>query len=139
MKKINKIWFADERIYMQTDNKEVYSRPLEAFPILKEASIEQRLNFSIGKFADDIRWEEIDEDIHISSFFDTTEPDMNNELARIFNACPELNVSEIARSIQINKSLLFKYIYGIKKPSDKRINEIKDALKRVSAKILEVV
>ena len=46
----------------------------------------------------------------------------------IFSRFPQLNVSEVARSIGINKSLLSKYIYGIKKPSEKRKQEIVSSL-----------
>ena len=128
METIKDIWFEQGRIFMKTDGGEVYSRPLEAFPVLKEASDEARKQYTIGRFGDDVRWEALDEDIHISSFYDTTEPDYKNEIARIFKRFPQLNVSEVARSIGINKSLLAKYIYGIKKPSESRKLQIKEAL-----------
>lgn len=117
---IKDIWLDANRIYMKTDAGKTFSRPLEAFPLLKEASDKDRLNFKIGKFGDDVRWESLDEDIHISSFFETVEPDYENEIAAIFKRFPQLNVSEVARSMGINKSLLSKYIYGIKKTSAQR-------------------
>lgn len=138
METIKEIWFAGERIYMQTSAGDTYSRPLEAFPRLKEASDDQRKDFHIGKFLDDVRWEELDEDIHISSFFDTTEPQTDNEIARIFNRFPQLNISEVARSMGINKSLLAKYIYGIKKPSDERTRQIKSTLHRLGRELTAV-
>lgn len=83
----------------------------------------------IGRFGDDFRWASIDKEIHISSFLeDHTEPNHDNEIARIFALFPQLNVSEIARSIGINKSLLSKYIYGIKKRGEARKPEIISAL-----------
>jgi len=138
METIKKIWFADERIYIQTSNEKVYSRPLEAFPRLKDANENDRNQFQIGRFGDDIRWENIDEDIHISSFFETKEPNYANEIARIFSLFPQLNVSEVARSIGINKSLLAKYIYGIKNPSAKRTQEIKKALHQLGKELIAV-
>ena len=80
----------------------------------------------------------LDEDIHISSFFDTAEPDYENEIAMIFKRFPQLNVSEVARSMGINKSLLSKYIYGIKKPSDIRKMQIKEALHLLGKELLAV-
>lgn len=71
MAKIEKVWFNNERIYLLTDNGETLSRPLEAFPVLKEASEADRNDFKIGRFGDDIRWEKLDEDIHISSFYES--------------------------------------------------------------------
>lgn len=137
MEKISEIWFDDTRIYIRTDATKVYSRPLEAFPTLLEASNSQRLNYQIGRFGDDIRWASLDEDIHIYSFTnDYTEPNYDNELARIFALFPELNVSGVARSVGINKSLLSKYIYGIKKPSEARKQQILSALKELGQALI---
>ena len=127
MAKIEKLWFDSERIWITTDEGQTLSRPLEAFPTLKEATEPQRLSYKIGRFGDSIRWEEIDEDIHISSFHDTEEPDYDNEIARIFRRFPQLNVSEVARSMGIHKSLLSKYIYGMKRPSEQRKEQIKES------------
>jgi len=135
---IEKVWFNDERIYLQTDGGEILSRPLEAFPVLKEALDADRHDFKIGRFGDDIRWEKLDEDIHISSFYETVEPNLENEVGRIFRQFPQLNVSEMARYIGINKSLLAKYIYGIKKPSEERMNQIKDALHVIGKELIAV-
>jgi len=135
---IEKVWFNDERIYLQTDGGEILSRPLEAFPVLKEALDADRHDFKIGRFGDDIRWEKLDEDIHISSFYETVEPNLENEVGRIFRQFPQLNVSEMARYIGINKSLLAKYIYGIKKPSEERMHQIKDALHVIGKELIAV-
>ena len=116
MAKIEKVWFNNERIYLLTDSGETLSRPLEAFPVLKEASESDRNDFKIGRFGDDLRWEILDEDIHISSFNENVEPNPENEVGRIFRQFPQLNVSEMARYI------------GIKRPSDERMRQIKDAL-----------
>lgn len=138
MAKIKKVWFSNERICVLTDTSETLSRPLEAFPCLKDASEEERRDFKIGRFGDDIRWESLDEDVHISSFYDTAEPNPDNEIARIFRNFPQLNVSETAKYIGINKSLLAKYIYGIKKPSEERMRQIKHALHEIGQELIAV-
>ena len=129
MESIVKLWFKDGRIYILTDQGNTYSRPLEAFPLLMDASPEQREAFEIGPDGDDIRWEELDEDIHISSFYETAEPNSDNPIAEVFHRFPQLNVSEMARTIGINKSLLSRYIYGIKKPSAQRTEQILHAIR----------
>ncbi len=70
MEKIADVWFGDNRIYIETDAQKIYSRPLEMFPLLLNATEQQRNDFKIGRFGNDIRWEAIDEDIHISSFLE---------------------------------------------------------------------
>ncbi|MBO4605665.1 MAG: DUF2442 domain-containing protein [Bacteroidales bacterium] len=131
MESIVKLWFKNGRIYILTDQGNTYSRPLEAFPLLLEATPEQREAFEIGSDGDDIRWEELDEDIHISSFHETAEPNSDNPIAEVFHRFPQLNVSEMARTIGINKSLLSRYIYGIKKPSAERTEQILNALRQL--------
>ena len=135
---IVKVWFNEGRIYILTDQGNTYSRPLEAFPLLLDATDEQRAKYEIGLDGDDIHWDEIDEDIHISSFFDTTEPDMNNPIADIFHRFPQLNVSEVARTIGINKSLLSRYIYGIKKPSQQRADQIISTIRQLGREMAAI-
>ena len=138
MEAIVKLWFSDERIFIVTDHGNEYSRPLEAFPLLLEATPQQRAQFEIGLDGDDVRWDEIDEDIHISSFFETAEPDTNNPIADVFKRFPQLNVSEVARTIGINKSLLSRYIYGIKKPSAQRTEQILDAIRQLGREMAAI-
>ena len=66
-KKIKTIEFVDGNILTTTMDGQVYSRPIDAFPLLQNASDDQRCAYTIGKFGDDVRWEAIDEDIHVSS------------------------------------------------------------------------
>ena len=131
MESIVKVWFDEKRIYIETQEGNTYSRPLEAFPLLLDATPEQRSHYEIGIDGDDLRWDDIDEDIHISSFYKTEEPNTDNVIAYVFNRFPQLNVSEMARTIGINKSLLSRYIYGIKKPSQKRIDDILEAIRQL--------
>ena len=131
MEAIIKLWFNEGRIYILTDQGNTYSRPLEAFPLLLDATDEQRAKYEIGLDGDDVHWDEIDEDIHVSSFFDTAEPDMNNPIADIFHGFPQLNVSEVARTIGISKNLLSRYIYGIKKPSQQRTEQIINTIRQI--------
>lgn len=135
---IKKVWFEGGRIFMLSSQDKEYSRPLEAFPALKEASNEEKNDFAIVLHGRALRWESLDEDIHISSFYNTEEPDMMNEVAAIFRQFPQLNVSEVARSMGINKSLLSKYIYGIKKPSPQRMQQIKETLHYLGEQLIAV-
>lgn len=127
MEKIKNLWFEGNRIYMRSTENNVMSRPLEAYPELEEATTEQRNDYIIVDDGRAIRWEGIDADMHISSFYEKSEPDDNNEVAAMFKRCPWLNVSEVARAININKSLLARYIYGISKPSEQRVAQIREA------------
>ena len=136
MEKIKSLWFDENRIYIRTTENRVLSRPLEAYIELQEASAEERNDFVIDSDGVSIRWEKLDADMHISSFYETTEPNYRNEVAEMFNRFPWLNVSEVANAIGINKSLLARYIYGISKPSEQRLEQIRKALHEMGKDML---
>ncbi|MDD7513452.1 MAG: DUF2442 domain-containing protein [Clostridiales bacterium] len=138
METIKNIWFEKGRIYMLSSEDKVYSRPLEAFPLLKDATERQRMDYTIELHGEALRWDELDEDIHISSFYTKDEPKYDNEVAMLFKRFPQLNVSEVARNLGINKSLLSKYIYGIKTPSAERVCQIKNALRALGRELAAV-
>lgn len=138
METIVKIWFDENRIFIETSAGKILSRPLEAFPLLLEASETERQDFKIGKFGDDIRWKSIDEDIHINSFFEKKEPQLDNSIMEAFRKFPQINVSEFARQLGINKSLMSKYIYGIKTPSEARRKEIEKGLHLLGKELMSV-
>ncbi|MBO4567905.1 MAG: DUF2442 domain-containing protein [Bacteroidales bacterium] len=135
MEKIKSLWFDENRIYIRTTENRVLSRPLEAYIELQEASAEERNDFVIDSDGVSIRWEALDADMHISSFYETTEPNYRNEVAEMFNRFPWLNVSEVANAIGINKSLLARYIYGISKPSEQRLEQIRKALHKMGKEL----
>lgn len=138
METIKDIWFENERIYMLSSEDRVYSRPLEVFPLLKEATQIQRNNYTIVLRGEALRWEALDEDVHISSFYKQDEPNRDNEVAKIFRRFPQLSVSEVARSMGISKNLLSKYIYGVESPSRERVAQIKDVLSRLGRELMTV-
>lgn len=137
MEKIVKISFCDNDICVVTDSGKKYRKALEFFPTLKEATPAQREQYQINKFGDAVRWAEIDEDVHISNLTDGAQP-AENAIGAAFRKFPILNVSEVARSLGIHKSLLSKYIYGTKKPSEKREKEILDALRKAGRELANI-
>lgn len=130
--KIINIWFSNNRIYVQTDKNKVLDRPLEAFPLLKDASDQERQHFEIGLYGDDVHWRDIDEDICIDSFFEKQEPDYNNDTAKLLKQYPKADIMEVANAVGINKTLMQKYIYGIKQPSKTRFDKIASVLSNLA-------
>ena len=84
METIRNLWFENNRIYVNTSEGRQLSRPLEAYPELQEATAEQRSDYSLEDEGLAIRWESIDVDMHISSFYETSEPDTENAVASMF-------------------------------------------------------
>ena len=67
---IERIWFSDGNICILTSENEQRSLPLEVFPALFYATEEERQDYYLWDDNRSIRWERIDEDIHISNFYD---------------------------------------------------------------------
>jgi len=66
MKTINKLWFADERIYIENVNGKVQSQPMRFFPRLSIADNEERSKWTESRLG--LHWENLNEDISFESF-----------------------------------------------------------------------
>jgi uncharacterized protein (DUF2461 family) len=66
MNTIKKLWFADERIFIETVQGKVQSQPMHFFPRLQQATEQQRADWTQSYFG--LHWEKIDEDISFESF-----------------------------------------------------------------------
>lgn len=134
--KITKLWFADNRIYVQTDKGEKLYQSLLFYPRLLTASNEEREKYEFWDYG--IRWDAIDEDMSYESFYydDTKEPTPGIQDAFLSN--PELNISAVARRMGIQQSLLASYIKGTKVPSPERKKLILDTIHDIGNSLLAV-
>ena len=64
--KVNKVWFTDERLFVETNTNEVLSQLLFFYPRLKNATEKQRTKWEQSYSG--IHWKAIDEDISFESF-----------------------------------------------------------------------
>lgn len=138
METIKSIWFEQERIYMLSSQDKVYSRSLDFFPVLKEASEAERNRYRIELRGEALRWAALDEDIHITSFYKQDGPRVDNEIARIFRLFPQLNVANVAQGLGIDKTLLSKYISGVAEPSEERVAQLRNALTALGRELMAV-
>ena len=134
--KITKLWFADNRIYVQTDKGEKLYQSLLFYPRLLTASNEEREKYEFWDYG--IRCDAIDEDMSYESFYydDTKEPAPGIQDAFLSN--PELNISAVARRMGIQQSLLASYIKGTKVPSPERKKLILDTIHDIGNSLLAV-
>lgn len=135
MEKIQEIWFDNGRIFMRSVSGSVFSRPLEAFPVLKDANDVERQQFYIWGNGEYVRWKALDEDLSVESFLETNEPNYDNEIYYIFKRCPWLNISEVAKFIGMPKPVLDRFIYGIWHPKADTLATIKLGIKSMSEEL----
>lgn len=135
MESITKVWFSDGRIWIRTGGGVEYSQPLEAFPILKDATEKQREDFYLWDDNRSIRWDEIDEDIHISNFYKPESVNYDNEVNSLLSPFPWLDLREFAGMLGMSKSKLDRFRYGIWTPSAETLKNIKSTLRSI-AKIM---
>ena len=134
--KIKELWFADNRIYIKTEENEVLYQSLYFYSRLLNASEEQRSRYEFWDYG--IRWDEIDEDMSYESFYyeDTKAPMPG--IQSIFLLHPELNISACARRMGIQQSLLASYIKGTKKPSKEREELILNTLRKIGKELSSI-
>ena len=125
--KILEIWFDADYIYGRDENGKEHRQSLLWYPKLREASDEERDQYTFGLGG--IHWRGLDEDISFESFeYDDAEPSV---MQRFFLTHKEINVAEFARLMGLNPSLLRNYINGFKKPSKEREQEIMDFIHKL--------
>lgn len=125
---IKKLWFADGRIFILTSNGERRSQPLEAFPALFCATPAQRGRYYLWDDGRSIRWEELDEDIHISNFFEDETVDYDNEVNRLLSRFPYLDMKAFAEYIGMHWTKLARFRYGVWKPNAETMEKIKQGI-----------
>ena len=116
MNTITKAWFENRQIFILTNTGEIYSQPLEVFPSLLDATESQRNEFYIWDEGHSIRWPNIDEDIHISNFYEKAIVNYDNEVNTLLSKMPWLNLTEFANMLGMHKSKLDRFRYGIWTP-----------------------
>lgn len=133
MAKVVKIRLTDSEIWIQTKDGKTASEMFVDYPRLKYATQEQRNNYTTDDFG--IHWEELNENLSFEGFFQKKNESL---LYRLFMEHPELNASAIARRMGISQSLFAQYISGIKKPSEKRLNEILATMQEVGRELMSI-
>lgn len=113
---IKRIYFTNSHIVGVDESGKEWSQSLLWYPGLKNATSEQRENYEVG--LDGFHWRNVDEDISFESFFyEDAEP---TAMQRFFLIHKEIKISEFAKLVGIDATLLRNYINGFKKPSKER-------------------
>ena len=98
---------------------------------LRSASAEQRAAFRLSFGG--LRWDEIDEDLSYDSIFEPQAYPL-----RCSAKFKSLNMSEVARRLGIQQSLMAAYMNGSKKPSVEREKLIREEIRKIGRELLEI-
>src|SRR5574344_3003749 len=129
--KIIKIWFEDDRIYGETKDHRKLWQSLLWYPRLRNASDEERANYTFG--LDGIHWRNINDDVSFESFgYDNREP---QGISRFFLSHREINASAVARRAGISPNLMAQYISAAKRPSKERERRIMQTVMNIGNEI----
>lgn len=133
--KIEKIWFDGDYLYGMGDDGKTYRQSLLWYPRLKSADGTERAKYTMSTIG--IHWRNLDEDVSFESFeYEDAEP---SKLQRFFLTHKEINISEFARLIGMNATLLRNYINGFKKPSKERERQILEQIHKIGAEFAAAV
>lgn len=98
---------------------------------LRSASPKQRESFRLSFGG--LRWDDIDEDLSYDSIFEPqTHPLHGSAKLKM------LNMSEVARRLGIQQSLMAAYMTGSKKPSTEREKLIREEIRKIGRELLDV-
>ncbi len=61
----SKVWFEDEKIFVELNDQRIVGVPLTLYPKLKSATTQERKNFELWENGSWIHWEALDEDLSI--------------------------------------------------------------------------
>lgn len=125
---IKLLWFENDRIYIQTNTGEILSQPLEVFPALFCATSVERQKYYIWDNNRSIRWEELDEDIHISHFHENEIVNYDNEVNKLLSRFPWLDLKAFARYLGMHWTKLARFKYGVWTPTPETFAKIKNGI-----------
>lgn len=133
IRKINKLWFEAEWIFVQGDDGKTYRQSLLWYSRLLNASEKERSAYEVSTIG--IHWPALDEDISFESFeYPDAEP---TPLQRFFLTHHEINVAGFAKKFGYNASLIRSYINGFKLPSAEKEAEILECIKSLGKEYLK--
>lgn len=125
---IEKLWFEEGRICILTRQGARLSQPLEAFPELFCATPSQRENYYLWDEGRSVRWEEIDEDVHISNFLRPETVNYDNEVNRLLSRFPCLDMKAFAGYLGMHWTKLARFRYGVWTPSAEVVEKIRKGI-----------
>ena len=98
---------------------------------LHAANAKQRANFKLSFGG--LRWEELDEDLSYDSIFEPqTHPLRGSAKFK------SLNMSEVARRLGIQQSLMAAYMNGSKNPSAEREKLFRKEIRKIGRELLDI-
>ena len=101
------------------------------FERLKNATTKQRLDYRIS--FEGLRWDDLDEDISFESIFNPDQFPL-----KLSSKLKPINMSEVARRLGIQQSLMAAYMNGSKHPSEKRKKAILDEIHKIANELLSI-
>lgn len=132
---IKSLWFEDGQIKIRTDRGEELSHPLEVYPALLWATPAQREKYYLWDNNRSVRWEELDEDIHISHFHEVEAVNYDNEVNDLLSRFTWLDLKAYAQYIGMHWTKLARFKYGVWTPTPETLAKIKDGLKEIGKEI----
>lgn len=138
-KDLKRLWFSDERIFIETVQGTVKSMPLEWFPRLKNATPSEREDYELSAMG--IHWEAIDEDLSFEGFFNYNKQQADkqrNSIQKLVKDFPMINLTELATRVGISPAVMRHYACNVKRPSAARKKEIEQTLHRLGEELMQV-
>lgn len=129
---IKKVWIDNESVHLITEDGKMASEKLSNYSRLRDATKAQRMKFELNAFG--IHWPELDEDLSFDGFFKPKD----SPIADFIKKHSILNISALARRMNIPQPLFAAYVSGTKRPSVQRINKIKEEIRKIGKELASI-
>lgn len=135
---ITNVFFEDGCIGIVTTEGRHKTLPLEVFPALYYANKNQRMEFYLWDNNRSIRWEELDEDIHVSHFNEVENVNYDNEVNKLLSNYAGIDLKRFASSIGIHWTLLARLKFGVVTASTAMLERIKNGIQSIGHEMIRL-
>lgn len=133
---IERLWFEDGKIFIETKSGKTLSQRLEVFPELMHVSSFERDDFYFWNNNQSIRWDNLDVDIHISNFFETETVNYDNDVNHLLSRFPWLDMKVFAEFLGMHWTKLARFRYGVWTPTPDTLDKIKNGIIALGKKMV---
>lgn len=131
---MKRLWFAEDRLYIEDREGHIYHQSLLWYPRLAQATDKERADYELSN--EGIHWSNVGEDVSFESFSEM--PSEPSPLQRFFLQHKEISVSQFAKRIGLDATHLRNYINGFNTPSEEKERYILQEVRKLGEELASI-
>lgn len=135
---IKKVWFDNDRIWVNTSKGELLSQPFEIYPELFFAAPVEREDYYFYDNGSALRWDKIDLDVCIEDLNENLTHNYDNKVNHLLSQFPYIDMKAVAELTGMHWTKLARYKFGVWEPSDEEYESLKATLRTIGKELAAV-